>query len=118
MPNAPNHNRATIEALLSAAAALGEAVPVQPPERLYSAKDRPFGLSSWTFRSWAASGRLKCFRGPRGRLEAWESEVRKAIEAEAYVPRAKKLEAATDLPVEDDPFADDVAAGRLEEGTS
>lgn len=119
MANVPNGKSAAVEALLAAAAALGEAPPPLPPERLYAAGDKPFGLSPWTFRGWAKSGRLRCHRGPRGKLLAWESDVRKAVEAEAYEPRAKKLEpapmAANDIGG-DDPFAEDVAAGKLEEG--
>jgi hypothetical protein len=110
MANVPDRTHTAIEALLTAAAALGES-PASPPERLYSARDKPFGLSPWTFRRWAAEGRLRCHRGARGKLLAWEADVRAAIEAEPYVPPDAGVNP------DGDPLEELLARDELEEST-
>lgn len=93
MANVPSTSRSVRDALLAAVAALDATASPPPPARLYCAADRPFGISPWTFRRWAAEGRLRCHRGARGKLLAWENDVRAAIEAEPYLPRNEREEA-------------------------
>lgn len=80
-------------------------------DRIVKAGDRPLGLSPSTFRLWAKSGRLKAFVGPRGRYEAWLSDVRKAIEACPVEPRqvTAGAENATDV----DPLDAALASGTV-----
>ena len=49
---------------------------------LVDANERLFGLPAGTFRSWAREGRLRAFEVERGRLVAWKSDVRRAVEAQ------------------------------------
>ncbi|MBM4362783.1 MAG: hypothetical protein FJ104_08890 [Deltaproteobacteria bacterium] len=106
MTNLPPHSTNARDVLLAAVAALDCSPP--PPARLYAAADKPFGLSPWTFRRWAAEGRLRCHLGPRGKLLAWEADVRAAVEAAPYARRPPTVELAAD------PFRAALASGELE----
>lgn len=66
-----------------------------------------YGIAGQTLIRWARSGRLRAFEAERGRLVAWRSEVRRAIEAQP----ARQLRA-----VEDDPLEAAIASGTLRAG--
>ncbi len=51
-------------------------------DKLVSSADRPFELRPATFQRWAREGRLKAFTAERGRIVAWLSDVRRAVEAQ------------------------------------
>lgn len=76
-------------------------------DQLIELSNGAYGLSGWTLKRWAADGRLSAFRAERGKLVAWDRDVRAAIEAEPYVPPSK--EAAGDQLEE--AFGEDLVAG-------
>jgi hypothetical protein len=47
-------------------------------------------LSGSTLAAWSRSGRLRAFTAERGRLVAWEADIRAAVEAEPYTPVARR----------------------------
>jgi hypothetical protein len=73
----------------------------------------PGGVAGETLCRWARMSppRLRAFEAERGRLVAWSSDIRRAIEARLVKSRAP----ASTAPANDDhdPFAADLAAGRL-----
>lgn len=84
------------QALLAAFAALGE-TPARETEQLLTAAEEPFGISYWTLLRWARSGRLRAHRGGRGKLLFWMSDLKRAIEHEPFVHKARaKTSAAPD----------------------
>lgn len=83
-------------------------------DQLVDADDRAFGLLPDTFRRWAREGRLQCFTAERGRLVAWRSEVKRAIEAQRYQPKERgREEAEGDLT----DFSRELASGKFSGGS-
>ena len=111
LENALGQARAVVAGLEQALGVL-EAPPANLTEidRLVDAEDRLFDLTPTTFRRWIREGRLKAFQAERGRYVAWESDVRRAIEAEPYEPNQTAAGAAPD------PMDEAIASGRLRTG--
>jgi hypothetical protein len=108
--------RASLQQLLARverALALPDVEPANDasgPDVLVGASDQPFNLSPSTFRRMAHEGRFRTMPGPRGRLQAWRSEVRAALDQQM---RSGGGQLARE--VADDPFRELLAAGVLVE---
>lgn len=82
------------------------------PDRLVGASDRPFGLCRSRFKRMAREGKFKTIIGPRERVEAWASHVKKALDEEMTRNPALPERACSS-----DPLEQALASGRLAEAT-
>jgi hypothetical protein len=117
--------RIAIAAVRAAWVALGRALDVaegalgDDGDELVSLADGCDGIAGSTLARWAKEGRLDAFEAERGRLVAWRSAIRRAIEARPYRPPVNaESEPANDArDVDDfDPFAAGIWKGTLRRG--
>ena len=103
--------RASVAALEAVVAAMD----AQPADELVGLRDGALGLSGDTLVRWARSGRLRAFEAERGRIVAWQSDIRAAIEA---APVRRNLRHVPTPPSNDvDELDQALAAGELRRGT-
>ena len=60
--------------------------PDADPGRLVVLADGWGPLAGGTLQRWAKTGRLRAFRAERSKLVAWESDIRRAVEADRIEP--------------------------------
>jgi hypothetical protein len=79
-------------------------------EELVTLRDGALGIPGDTLCRWASTGRLTAYTAERGRLVAWSSDIRKAIEAKPYQPPLRTVPDASDA------IERELASGRLVRG--
>lgn len=102
--------RAALAGLAAALDAI-EAALGERADALVALRDGWSGLSGATLCRWARDGRLVAYEGERGRLVAWSSDLRRAVEAQP-ARQLRATEPDTDL----DPLARALASGELRPG--
>jgi hypothetical protein len=102
--------RATAAATLAAVdAAIAALDSEHGADELVTLRNGAYDIAGETLVRWARSGRLVAFEVERGRLVAWSSEIRRAVESRPVKPLATKVAVATD----EDPFAEGIRTGKL-----
>lgn len=108
--------RAALAAVRAALDALEAALGDDQGDELVTLSEGCDGIAGATLQRWARTGRLVAYEAERGRLVAWRSDIRRAIEAQPYRPAVRVVATEPEDGADEDLLEEAIAAGELRAG--